>query len=67
MYGLLERLLAERPHTLHDIAVAIADKDRTLDIGSAESLAEAAVDALAESGAIAMDDPYVYPADAVPG
>lgn len=59
IYGLLEALLAERPRTMSDIALAIADKDRSLDMGSAQVLAKAAVEALAESGVIAVEDAYI--------
>ena len=62
IYSLVEALLVEGPRTIGDVAVAIADKDRSLDIGSARTLAEAAVEALAQSGVIAVEDPYIYPA-----
>lgn len=57
---MLEALLVERPRTISDIALAIADRDRSLDIGSAQTLAEAAVEALAHSGVIAVEDAHIY-------
>ena len=63
IYRLLEALLAERARTIGDITLAIAQKDRSLDIDSAQTLAEAAVDALAESGVIAVEDAYIHLAD----
>ena len=63
MYRLVEAMLAERPRTIDEIAVAIAGNDRTLDIGSARSLAEAAVEALAVSGVIAVRDDHISRAD----
>ena len=63
MYRLMERMVADGPCTVSQIAVGIADADRTLDIGSAKTLAEGAVEALAESGVIFVHNDHVSRAD----
>lgn len=63
IYSLLESMLAERPRPLSEIAQRIADRDRSLDIKSAETLAEAAVEALAQSGVVAVRGSHIYRAD----
>ena len=57
MLALVKSLLAERPGTVNDIARGIADRDHTLDPKSADTLAEAAVKALVQSGDVAMQGP----------
>lgn len=63
IYSLLEAMLAERPRPLSEITQRIADRDRTLDIKSAQTLAEAAVEALAQSGVIGVRGSHIYRAD----
>ena len=60
LYSLIEALLLEGRRTVAEIALAIADRDRSLDPGSARALAEAAIEALAESGVVAVEDGLVY-------
>ncbi len=47
---LVKAQLTEGPSTISDIARAIMEKDRSLDSKSAETLAEAAVETLSQSG-----------------
>ena len=63
MYRLVETMLAERPCTIGEIAVRITEHDRSLDIGSAQTLAEAAIEALAQTGVIAVQDSYIFRAE----
>ncbi len=63
IYRLVEAMLAERPRTIGEIAVRVADNDRSLDIGSAQTLAEGAVEALAQSGVILVDDGLIARAE----
>lgn len=63
MYSLVETMLAERPCTIGEIAVRITERDRSLDIGSAQTLAEAAIEALAQTGVIAVQDSYIFRAE----
>lgn len=56
MNDLVKARLAEGPSTIGEIARAIVSKDRSLDAGSAQKLAEAAVEALAQSGEVAVQD-----------
>lgn len=67
MHELVKTLLAERPCTISDIAHGIAERDRSLDIKSAQRLAEAAVEELAQRGDIAVQGARIYPAGAVLG
>ena len=52
LLALVRKCVSERPATIGDIAKAIKQKDRTLDIRCAEGLAEGAVQVLSESGDI---------------
>ena len=56
-------MLDDRPCTIEEIAIIIANNDRSLDIGSAHSLAEVAIEASAQSGVIAVQDSYISRAD----
>ena len=56
MNDLVKARLAERPSTISDIARAIASKDRSLDAENTRKLAEAAVEALAQSGEVTVQD-----------
>ncbi|MBI4307259.1 MAG: hypothetical protein HY684_00435 [Chloroflexi bacterium] len=66
LYGLVKTLLSERPCTINEIARKIADQDRSLDIKSAQKLAEAAVEALWQIDAIAMEGDFIYLAGSMP-
>ncbi len=59
---LVRKYVSERPATIGDIAEAIKQKDRTLDIRCAEGLAEGAVQVLSESGDIKVRETLVYAA-----
>ncbi|MBI4340204.1 MAG: hypothetical protein HY680_09680 [Chloroflexi bacterium] len=63
MYRLVEAMLAQGPCTISELAHGIADRDRSLDLGSARTLAEGAVEALAVSGVIAVQDDHIYRAE----
>lgn len=52
----------EGPCTVSDIASKITESDRSLDIKSAQDLAEAAVADLAQRGDIVVQGAYIYPA-----
>ena len=56
---LVKSTLAAGPGTISDIARAVADGDRSLDIKSAQTLAEAAVEALVVSGDLAVHGSYI--------
>ncbi len=60
LFRLVKTLLAERPRTIVDIARGIADKDCTLDIKSAQTLAEAAVEELWKIDDISTEGDYIY-------
>lgn len=65
VYDLVRTLLAERPSTMSDIANKIAEKDRSLDIKSAQDLAKAAVEAMAQSGDIVIQGDAIYSASSI--
>lgn len=56
MNDLVKTQLAQGPSTINDIARTISGKDGSLDTGSAQKLAEAAVEALAQSGEVTIQD-----------
>jgi hypothetical protein len=60
LLGLVRTCLAKGPSTLSDITHAIIQKDRSLDVKCAEGLAEAAVQALSESGDIEVKESMVH-------
>ncbi|MBI2872044.1 MAG: hypothetical protein HYY00_02505 [Chloroflexi bacterium] len=62
MYALVRTRLAEGACTIGDIAHRVAEADRTLDIGSAKTLAEAAIEALAKSGDVVVQEAYIHAA-----
>lgn len=66
MHALVKTVLAERPCAIGDIARRVAESDRSLDIKSAQRLAEAAVEDLAQTGAIAIRGAHLYQAGSVP-
>ena len=59
MSKLVKRRLTLGPCTISDLAGEVANTDRTLDIKSAQILAQAAVESLAESGDIVIQDPLI--------
>ncbi len=67
VYGLVKTLLAENPCTISDIARGVADKDRSLDIKSAQVLAEAAVETLAQRGDLVIQGSYMHLPGSLPG
>lgn len=66
LFHLIKTLLAERPCTINDIARKIADQDRSLDMKSAQALAEAAVEALWHIDEITIDGDYIHSAGSTP-
>ncbi|MBI4302164.1 MAG: hypothetical protein HY664_06130 [Chloroflexi bacterium] len=54
--------LAQGSCLISDIARDIVQKDRSLDIMSAKTLADAAVEALAQRGDATIRGPHIYPA-----
>ncbi len=65
MRNLVKARLDQGACTIDDIAQEIMQRDRTLDIVSAQRLAEAAVEALTESGEVTIRGAYVHPASRV--
>ena len=61
--GLVKGSIAAGPCNIDDIAREIAGRDRSLDIKSARTLAEAAVDSLVRSRDIAILGSDIYSAD----
>lgn len=60
LLGVVRACLAEGSTTVRDITAAILKKDRSLDVRCAEGLAEGAVLALCESGAVEVRESRVY-------
>ena len=56
---LVKTHLAQGPCTIDDLAKRVSGKDRTLDLKSAHILAQAAVDSLAGSGDVKVQDTQV--------
>ena len=63
MSELVKERLSRGPCTISDLAWEVAGSDRTLDIKSAQILAQAAVESLAENGDITIQDPCIRLAD----
>ncbi len=61
MYELIEVRLRQGPFTVGEILPLIRCKDRSLDFSSAKMLAEAALEALAQSGDIRIEGDCIYP------
>ena len=59
MSSLVKERLTQGPCTIDDLAWKVAGKDRTLDIKSAQILAQAGVDSLMESGDVTVQDSYI--------
>lgn len=59
MYELVRTRLSGGPCSLDDLAAAVAQSDRSLDLKSARQLAEAAVEALAQAGQVAVEGEQV--------
>ncbi len=59
MSELVKKRLAQGPCTLRDLAWEVAGTERTLDIKSAQILAQAAVESLVEKGDIAVQDTHI--------
>ena len=61
MYELIEVRLRQGPFTVGEILPLIRCEDRSLDFSSAKMLAEAALEALAQSGDIRIEGDCIYP------
>lgn len=61
MYELIEKQLRQGPFMVDEILPLIQSQDRSLDLGSAKMLAQAALQGLAQRGDLSMDGEYVYP------
>ncbi|MCS7207116.1 MAG: hypothetical protein NZ951_04165 [Dehalococcoidia bacterium] len=59
MYALVREAVADGPRTLGDLARRVAERDPSLDVGSARMLAEAAVQVLAERGEVHLQGEWV--------
>ncbi|MBI2866348.1 MAG: hypothetical protein HYX99_03190 [Chloroflexi bacterium] len=67
IYDLVVAIVAEvRPCHIGIIAGMIAERDHSLDIKSAQSLAEAAVNGLVQRGDLAVRGPHIHLANPVP-
>jgi hypothetical protein len=62
MYELMRIRLSQGPFTVGEILPLIQSRDRSLDLSSAKMLAEAALEDLAQSGDIRIEDDRIYPA-----
>ncbi len=60
LLGVVRTCLANGPSTISEITRAIMQKDRSLDARCAEGLAEGAVQAMSESGAVEVRESRVY-------
>ena len=60
LLGVVQACLAKGPATMSDIANAIIQRDRSLDIKCAEGLAVGTVQALCDSGDAEMRGTFVY-------
>lgn len=63
LYDLVRVMVDERPCTVSEIAVRVAARDRSLDTESAETLADGAIEALAQIGQVAVREGWVFPID----
>ena len=61
MYELIKVRLRQGPFTVGEIVRLIRCKDRSLDFSSAKMLAEAALEALVQSGEIRIEGDSIYP------
>lgn len=61
MYELIEKQLEKGSFVVDEILPLIQSQDRSLDLGSAKMLAEAALQSLAQRGDLQMYGEYVYP------
>ena len=60
VYELIEAHLKEGPFTVGEILPLIQSKDRSLDLGSAKMLAQAALGELAQRGSLRIEGDYIY-------
>ncbi|GBD11569.1 hypothetical protein HRbin23_01236 [bacterium HR23] len=60
LYALVLEVVADGPRSLRDIARKVAERDPSLDLGSARQLAEAAVEALGKKGEVRVQGGVVY-------
>jgi hypothetical protein len=67
LLNVVRTCVARGPSTMSEITQAIMEKDRSLDVKSAEGLAEGAVEALSESGNVEIKGWSVYPTAPAPG
>ncbi len=63
LIGVVRTCLASGSSTISDIACAIIQKDRSLDVRCAEGLAEGTVQALSEIGNVEVRESRVYAPD----
>lgn len=59
MSELIKKRLQQGPCTITDLAHEVAGVDRSMDIKSAQILAQAAVDSLVENGNVAIRDTFI--------
>ncbi|MDP2728946.1 MAG: hypothetical protein Q8O55_00460 [Dehalococcoidales bacterium] len=60
LYELVMANLDRGTSTIDDLAAAIMQKDRTLDIGCARGLAMSAISALEENGQVEVREEHIY-------
>ena len=61
MYELIEGQLSHGSFMIEEMIPLIQSQDRSLDKGSARTLAEAALEGLAQRGELRIEGEYVYP------
>jgi hypothetical protein len=65
VYKIVEALLSQGPCTLSEIVPLIQSKDRSLDSGSAKTLAKAALHDMAQRGIVRIAGDHIYSANSV--
>ncbi len=62
VYKIIEALVSDGPCTIAEILPLIQSKDRSLDPGSAEMIAKAALDDLVQRAVVRIDGDKIFPA-----
>jgi hypothetical protein len=63
VYKIIEALLSQGSFTIAEILPLIQSKDRSLDLGSAKKIAEAALDDMEQCGIIRIEGEKIFPAN----
>jgi len=63
VYKIIEALLSQGPFTVAEILPLIQSKDRSLDLGSAKMIANAALDDMGQRGIIRIEGDNIFSAN----